>query len=105
MRQNIIGKEERSSKIYSIYLEESHKIWVFTILDTALLYPVSELEQSSYQWVLGLAQGMFTLLIFDLKVISRYLAYSPDIIRTTQMSILRSMVVEVGLRIGVALKF
>jgi hypothetical protein len=51
----------------------------------------------------GLAQGI-NFLIFDLKLYE-VLAYSPDIIRVTGFSIINSLDYEVGLRLGIALKF
>lgn len=97
-QQTLLGKNKARPK-FNVYLEESIKFGIHNFgYINGTLYDLNHLSIGA-----GFAQGI-SFLIFDVKFY-QYLAYSPDIVRTTQMSILRSMVFEAGLRVGVALKF
>ncbi|MEA3391900.1 MAG: hypothetical protein U9Q91_02850 [Candidatus Marinimicrobia bacterium] len=96
-QQNIIGRNKARPK-FSIYFEESIRFGVhsYGFIDSDLYW------NNHLSYGLGLAQGI-NFLIFDLKFY-QLVAYSPDIMRVTGLPILQSIDLELGLRLGIALK-
>ncbi|MCF7832259.1 MAG: acyl carrier protein [Candidatus Marinimicrobia bacterium] len=96
-QQNLTGRKKARPK-FSIYFEESIRLGVhsFGFINSNLYW------NNHISYGIGLAQGI-NFLIFDLKFYEA-LAYSPDIMRVTSLSILQSLDFELGLRLGIALK-
>ncbi len=96
-QQNIIGRNKARPK-FSIYFEESIRFGAhsYGFIDGDLYW------NNHLSYGFGLAQGI-NFLIFDLKFYEA-LAYSPDIIRVTNLPILQSLDFELGLRLGIVLK-
>ena len=98
LHQNLIGKNKARPK-FTLYIEESIRLGIHSYgFITSDLYDMNHISLG-----IGLAQGI-SFLIFDLKLYE-VVAYSPDIIRTTGLSIINSLDYEIGLRLGIALKF
>jgi hypothetical protein len=97
-RQNLLGRKKDRPK-FSVYFEESIRLGVHSYG-----FVNSDLNWNNHLSMgVGLAQGI-NFLIFDLKLYE-VLAYSPDIVSVTGFSIINSLDYEVGLRLGIALKF
>lgn len=96
-QQNIIGRKKDRPK-FSFYFEESLRFGVHSFG-----FINSDLNWDNHLSVgAGLAQGI-NLGIIDLKLY-QIVAYSPDIMRVTGYSIINALELEVGLRLGIALK-
>lgn len=98
LQQNLTGRKKDRPKM-GFYFQESLRFGVHSYGSyDADLYDVNHLSYG-----LGLAQGIY-FLIFDLKFYQT-ISYSPDIIGITNLPILQSLDSEIGLRLGIALKF
>ncbi|MEA2076504.1 MAG: hypothetical protein U9O95_00610 [Candidatus Marinimicrobia bacterium] len=98
-QQDLTGKDKVRPKM-GFYLQESIRVGVHSYghYDTDLW------GNNHLSYGLGFAQG-FYFLIFDLKFYQT-IAYSPDIMAVRpDLSIIRALDMEIGLRLGVALKF
>lgn len=98
LQQNLTGRKKDRPKM-GFYLQESIRFGVhsYGFYDSDL-YGINHLSYG-----LGLAQGIY-FLIFDLKFYQT-ISYSPDILGVTNLPILQSLDSEIGLRLGIALKF
>lgn len=99
-QQDLTGRKKDRPKV-GFYLMESLR---FGVHSYQYVDPVLR-DNNHLSFGIGLAQGMY-FYIFDLKFYQN-VAYSPDIIRLlpSDYPLLRSLDMEVGLRLGVALKF
>ncbi len=98
-QQDLTGKDKARPKI-GFYLQESIRVGVHSYGH----YDTSLWGNNHLSYGLGLAQG-FYFLIFDLKFYQT-IAYSPDIMSIRpDLSIMNSFDIELGLRLGIALKF
>jgi hypothetical protein len=98
-QQDITGRKKARPKV-GFYFMESFRFGVHNFRHTnADLWGNNHLSYG-----LGLAQGMY-FYIFDLKFYQT-LAFSPDILNVRpDLSLINSLDAEIGLRLGVALKF
>lgn len=99
-QQDLTGRNKARPKV-GFYLMESLR---FGVHSYQYVDPILR-DNNHLSFGIGLAQGIY-FYIFDLKFYQN-VAYSPDIIRLlpSDYPLLRSLDLEVGLRLGIALKF